>query len=39
MALLVTKYVVASTFAHYIHLCMPMCITERITMDNIICFT
>lgn len=39
MAFLVTKYVVIGTFADYIHKCMLMGITERITIDHIICFT
>lgn len=39
MAVLVTKYVVIATFTDYIHKCMLMCITERIIMDHIICFT
>lgn len=39
MAVLVTKYVVMGTFADYIRKCMLMSITERVTMDHIICFT
>lgn len=39
MAVLVTKYVVIGTFADYTHKCTLTCITEKITMDLIICFT
>jgi len=39
MAVLITKCVVIGTFADYIQKCMLMCVTERITMDHIICFT